>query len=167
MQIPGSRPLFMLSFLGCAFLTGMALYFEHGMGLEPCPLCISQRLVVIVIALFSLSVVLHNPGPKGLRIYGLLTALGGIGGAVLASRQLWLQSLPSDQVPACLPSVEYLIEVLPFTELLTIMFSGTGDCAKVKWEMLGISMPGWTLVAFIIYALFGCFELLRKREKNV
>ena len=163
MQIPGSRVLFLLAFLGSVFLMGMALWFEHGMGLEPCPLCISQRIVVILLGVLSLVAVLHNPERKGLKVYGSLVMLTGIVGAVLASRQLWLQSLPPDQVPACLPSVDYLMEVLPFTEFLTIMFSGTGDCAEVKWDMLGVSMPGWTLLAFVAYALFGCFELIRKK----
>ena len=164
MQIPGSRLLFLLAFLGSVFMMGMALFFEHGMGLEPCPLCISQRIAVILLGLVSLAAVIHNPGRKGIKVYGFLTILAGIGGVVLASRQLWLQSLPPDQVPACLPSVDYLMEVLPFTEFLTIMFSGTGDCAEVKWEMFGVSMPGWTLLAFAVYALFGCFEMIRKER---
>ncbi|MCX4027110.1 disulfide bond formation protein B [Endozoicomonas sp. SM1973] len=163
MTLPKSRLLFLLALAVCLALLGGALYMQHGLGLEPCPMCIMQRIVFMAIALVCLIAVLHGPENKGYRIYGGIALLFSGFGVALASRQLWLQSLPADQVPECMPSVEYMIDVLPFTEVLGHMLTGTGDCAKVVWEFLGLSIPGWTLVAFICFTLFSLVEVFRQR----
>ena len=134
MTIPGSRLLHFLAFLSAIGLMAGALFFEHVMELEPCPLCMTQRIVVIVIGLASLTAALHNPAGKGRKYYGGAVLLFAIMGAGLAIRQLYLQSLPPRQTPACLPSLEYLVDVLPLMELIPIMLSGTGDCADIQWQ---------------------------------
>ncbi|MCL6271173.1 disulfide bond formation protein B [Sansalvadorimonas sp. 2012CJ34-2] len=137
---------------------------QHVVGLEPCPLCISQRIVVISITLVVLIAAIHNPQTKGKRNYGRIVFVLGLFGIGLAVRQLYLQSLPVDQAPACMPGLDYLVEVLPLTELITVMFSGTGDCAEVQWSFLGLTIPGWTLVCFICYSIFGLLEMVRKHH---
>lgn len=170
MTQPASRLLYLLSFILCLVLLAVALYMEHVMGLEPCPLCIVQRVVFIVIGLISLAAVLHNPVPSATngkrpvaaRIYGLLITLSAAFGVAIAGRQVWLQHQPADQLPSCLPSLDYMMDVLPFQEMLRLVFSGTADCAAVTWTFLGLSIAEYTLIAFIGFALFGLLQLLRK-----
>lgn len=164
MAFPGSRIIFLIVFLGCAFLMGVALYMEHAMGLEPCPLCIMQRVMVIATALVALVAAIHGPGIMGIRIYGGLSIVTAAIGGGISSRQLWLQSLPEDQVPACGPGLDYLMDVFPLTEVLTMVLSGDGTCAEVVWEFLGISIPGWTLIGFIGLAAIGLFQVLRPKK---
>ena len=167
MTLPASRPLYLLAFIVCVLLMGAALYLEHVIGLEPCPLCIVQRVAVIVIGLLCLAAVLHNPKPrKGkrttARVYGALVTLVSLFGGAIAARQIWLQHQPADQLPACLPSLDYMLDVLPFQEMLRLVFSGTAECAEVTWTFLGLSIAEGTLIAFVCFAVFGLMQLLRK-----
>ena len=161
MTIPSSRFIFGLTFFGCTFLILVALFIEHYMLLEPCPLCILQRIMVIVTGIIALLAALHNPGEPGIRIYGgLAIAAAGTGGGI-AIRQLWLQSLPKDQVPACGASLDYLLDVFPLTDVLSMVLTGDGTCAEVLFTFLGISIPGWTLVGFIGLIAIGVFQIVR------
>ena len=164
MLIPKSRHLHILAFLAVIGLLATAMFFEHVIMLEPCPLCITQRVAFLILGLISLVAAIHNPPGRGLRVYGGLILTFAIVGAGLAIRQLYLQGLPPEEAPACMPGIGYLADVLPMNELISIMFSGTGDCAEVQWRFLGLSIPGWTLVAFIGYGLFGVLEMIRKRD---
>ncbi len=161
MIIPHSRIIQLLVFLSATGLTLTSLFFEFVMELVPCPLCITQRITILIMALVGLIAVLHNPGSTGFRRYGGLVSVLGIMGAGLAIRQLYIQHLPPESAPACMPGLEYLVDVLPFMDLLSIMFSGTGDCAEVQWVFLGLSIPGWTLICFTGYTLLGIFEMVR------
>lgn len=147
--IPPRRIGNLLGFLICAGLLGFAYYAEYVMYLDPCPLCMVQRICVFLMGVTFLMAFIHGPGNKGARFYGVLTAIWGVLGALVAGRHLWLQSLPPDQVPECGPSLEYMLDVMSFTETLREVFTGSGECADVSWSLLGQSMPFWTLVAFI------------------
>lgn len=140
---------------------GIALFMEHAMDLEPCPLCILQRVMVIVTGLVTLIAALHHPGVRGIRVYAIGAILAAALGAALAIRQLWLQSLPKDQVPACGPGLDYLLEVLPLTEVLNMILTGDGSCAEIAWTLFGISIPGWTLVGFIGLIAINVFQIVR------
>ena len=164
MTLPESRTLHFLAFLTSAALLGAAFFFEYVMELEPCPLCMSQRVVFFLIGLTSLAAAIQNPAEAGRRRYGKAIAVIALLGAGLAIRQLYLQSLPADQVPACMPGLSYLVDVLPLVELLSVMLSGTGDCAEVQWVFLGLTIPGWTLVCFLCYGCFGLIETVRKHK---
>jgi disulfide bond formation protein DsbB len=163
MALPSSRIIFFVVFLGCTFLMSVALYMEHAMALEPCPLCILQRVMVIATAVVALLAAIHNPGINGIRAYGALAGLTALGGAGLSMRQLWLQSLPADQVPACGPGLDYLLDVFPLTEVLTMILSGDGTCAEVVWEFLGLSIPGWTLIGFIGLIAISVFQVAKPK----
>jgi|TARA_Y100000310_G_scaffold266519_1_gene278054 disulfide bond formation protein DsbB len=154
MTLPPARIINWVLFVGCILLMSVALFFQHVLGLEPCILCITQRVMVISFGLLALIAALHNPGTAGIRVYGGLMTLTAMMGGAIAIRQLWLQSLPADQVPACGPSLEYLLDVFPLTEVLEKVLLGDGNCAEVLWTLFGISIPGWTLVAFV--GLAGC-----------
>jgi len=136
------------------------------MGLEPCPLCWLQRFGFMGAGAVSLLAVLHNPKGVGVRVYGLLLAVTAGAGLGVAGRQLWLQSLPADQVPACGPSVDYMLEVLPWMEVLTTALQGTGDCAEVVWRFLGLSIPGWTAVFFTLLVITGLVLLFRPAKST-
>lgn len=170
MTLPASRPLYLLALIGAILLIGSALYMEHVMGLEPCPLCIVQRVAVIALGLISLAAVLHNPladntrRRPAARIYAGLTTVAASFGAAIAARQIWLQHQPADQLPSCLPSMDYMLEVLPFQEMLSLIFSGTADCAAVDWTFLGLSIAECMLLVFLVYVVFGLVQLLRRQD---
>ena len=109
---------------------------------------------------------LHNPAKLGQKIYAFFIALISIGGASVAIRQLWLQSLPEDQIPACGPGIDYMIEVFPLLEVIEMSLRGTGDCAEVQWTLFNLSIPAWSLVAFASITVSALFILFRKNTDN-
>jgi disulfide bond formation protein DsbB len=139
----------------CAGMMGFALYAQHVLGLEPCPLCVLQRIAVTATGVLFLLAALHDPGRVGARVYGVLIAAVAWAGAAVAGRHVWLQSLPPDEVPECGPGLDYMLDVFPLLETLDMIFSGSGECAKVSWSMLGLSMPAWVLIACICLGLAG------------
>ncbi len=148
---------FLVGFSLCVAAMATAYYLEFAMGLEPCPLCITQRLLMIGVGGIFLIAFLHDPGPLGQRLYALLVVLVALGGAAVAARHVWLQSLPPEKVPDCAPPLDYLWEQFPLKETLKLLLTGTGDCAEVKWTFLGLTIPGWSLVVFLLLALWGLF----------
>jgi disulfide bond formation protein DsbB len=144
----------------------VALYMEHAMALEPCPLCILQRVMVIATGIIALLAALHGPGKTGIQVYGGLVTATASGGAMLSLRQLWLQSLPADEVPSCGPSLDYLLDVFPLTEVLTMILSGDGSCAEIAWSLFGISIPGWTLAGFIGLIAIGVWQMSQPRIRH-
>ncbi|HBX57409.1 disulfide bond formation protein B [Pseudomonas sp. UBA2684] len=162
MPLASPRSLFLLAFVGCLVLMGAALYLEHVVGLEPCPLCVVQRVCVIGFGLVCLLAALHAPGRTGRRVYALGALLFAAAGAATAGRQIWLQSVPADQLPACLPSLDYMMEALPFQDIVRMVLHGSADCAEVSWTLFGMSIPEWSLLGFVAMLLFGVFQLLRR-----
>jgi len=159
--LPRRRIGYLLGFAVCAGLMAFALYLQFGLDLDPCPLCILQRVAVVAMGLVFLVAAIHNPGRFGATVYAVLQlALGGAG-AGLALRQLWLQSLPKDQVPVCGMSLAYMMDTLPLTETLRKVLEGSGECAEKAWEFLHLSIAGWTLV-FFVAAIVASFALIRR-----
>jgi protein dithiol:quinone oxidoreductase len=148
------RQLFALGFLACVAGMAVALYLEHFRGLEPCPLCVFQRVAMIAAGLVFLAGAIHGPRGGGRWAYAIGAALAAGAGIGLASRHLWLQSLPADQVPACGPTLDYLMDMLPLREVVELVLKGDGECAKVDGRVLGLSLPGWTLIAFVGLAAY-------------
>jgi protein dithiol:quinone oxidoreductase len=156
------RLLNLLGALACGGLLGYALYAQHGLGLEPCPLCVFQRIAVLALGFVFLAAYLHNPGRSGARVYGALAAVAAGGGMTFAGRQLWLQSLPPDEQPACGPGLDYIMDVFPLREAVAMVFEGSGDCAKIDWTFLGLSMAGWVLIALSALAAFALWNNFRR-----
>lgn len=152
------RFYFFLGFVFCAGLLLIAAYFQFVEDLEPCPLCISQRIAVLIVAIILLIAVIHNPKHIGIRIYAVLGALAAILGAGVAGRHVWLQNLPPEEIPVCGPGLTYIFENFPITETIKLLLNGTGECADVLWTFLGLSIPGWTLAAFILLALVSLYQ---------
>jgi disulfide bond formation protein DsbB len=132
--------------VACAALLGYALYVQNVDFLDPCPLCVFQRIAFMFMGGIALLAFIHNPGASGRWVYGSLLSLGGIAGAAVAGRHVWMQNLPPDQVPDCGMGLNYMLETMPFTQVLSEVFYGAGECAEVHWDFLGLSMPGWTLL---------------------
>lgn len=161
---PSHRLLFTLGFLACAVLIGVALYFEHVMNLEPCPLCMVQRVLVIIAGVVFLAAALHGSRGWGTRVYGALTILVGGAGIAVAGRHVWLQHLPEDQVPECGPGLEFMLEAFPLSETIKKVFQGSGECAEVVWRFLGLSIPEWTLIVFCAMAAFGLYLVFTRKQ---
>jgi disulfide bond formation protein DsbB len=151
------RWTFALVAIGCAALMGTALFFQHVKGLEPCPLCIFQRVFVIGIGVIALVAAVHDPKRVARRVYGILVILVSALGIGVSARHVWLQSLPPDQVPECGPGLGYMLDAFPIFEALEMVFRGSGECAEVQWLFLGISMPGWMLFIFTCFAFGGLY----------
>lgn len=134
-------------------LVGFALFAQYQWGLEPCPLCMVQRVAFIGIGVVLLPAVLVAPTGWGrwpVSLAGFLLAALGAG---IASRHLWLQSLPADQVPACGPGLDFILDAFPLNEAIGLILGGSGECAEQLWSFLGLSMPGWALVWFLLFAI--------------
>ena len=158
------RIQFLLGFLACVGLMAYALYAEHVLGLDPCPLCIFQRIAVIALGLVFLIGGLVGPTRLlGRRVWGVLALVPALAGAGIAGRHVWIQHLPPDQVPSCGPPLAFLRETLPFMDLVRKVLTGDGQCAKIEWTFLGQSMPVWTLISFVVLALWIAFAAFHRR----
>lgn len=153
-----------LGFTATVLLMATAYYMQYGMGLEPCPLCMLQRFIMIVLGLTLLTAAIHNPAAHGRRVYAVLTIIIALCGLAAASRQTWLQYLPPERVPACAPEWEYLIDAFPLKDVLRTMFMGSGDCAKVTWTFLHLSIAEWMLVVFSGFAGLGIVQFMRRAQ---
>lgn len=163
-MVPSVRKTNFLIFIACTLMILAAAYMEHVMKMIPCSLCITQRGFVILTGLLALAAAVHNPALTGRRAYATLGILSAILGACFAGRQLWLQSLPADQVPACGPGLSYMFEVFPFMDALKLLLQGDGNCAHVD-KILGLSLAAWTFLAFLGLMAVNLYQLVRKGDK--
>lgn len=162
-----TRQLNFAGFIACAGLIGFALYAEHFLMLMPCPLCVFQRMAVISLGIIFLAAALHNPSGWGRGVYAALILLASGAGIAVAGRHVWLQNLPPDEVPACGAGYDYLMETLPLTDALRAIFTGSGECAVVDWQFLGLSMPAWVLIAVAILGFAGSWNVLRSTHREI
>ena len=146
--LPPRRAAYLLGFIVCAALMAWALWLQYGEGIEPCPLCMFQRVCVSAVGLVFLIAAIHNPRRAGAAFYAVLTVIIAGAGAAFAARQIWLQALPKDQVPACGMGLSYMMDTLPFTDVVRKVLEGSGECAEKGWVFLGLSIAGWTFVFF-------------------
>lgn len=144
------RAQFALGAALCFALLGYALYVQYQLFIDPCPLCVLQRVAFLVLGVVFLIGALHAPGgATGRRTYGVLAATAGLTGAAIAAWHVRLQHLPKDQVPSCGMGWEGMVETLPLSEAVRRAFTGSGECAEIDWAFAGLSMPTWTLLWFI------------------
>ena len=161
MTLPNRRIVNFLGFAACAGMMAYALYAEYKLMLMPCPLCVFQRMAVIAMGIIFLAVALHDPRTLGRRIYAALMFVAAAAGIAVAGRHVWLQSLPEDQVPACGPGFDYIMDSFPFLDALRVIFQGSGECATVDWQFLGLTMPAWVLIAIVVLGIGGIWNNLR------
>ena len=145
-------------------LGGMAfaLYLQFFQGLQPCSLCVFQRLAYIVYGLIALLAIIQNPESWGGRIYAFLQLPVAILGMAIALRQVWLQSLPTDQVPACGPGINFLLQEFPISKVVQVVWAGSSDCAIVTWRFWTLSMATWSAILFGVLFLLSLFTMLKQ-----
>jgi protein dithiol:quinone oxidoreductase len=129
--------------------------------LEPCPLCIFQRIGVFVLCVVFLIAALHDPGMYGRRVYAALLGLAALATIGIALRHLYIQSLPPGSVPACGASLDFMLKVFSLSEVLVKVLTGSGECAKITWEFLGLAMPAWVLISALVLGGYGLWVNLR------
>ncbi|MFK8030593.1 MAG: disulfide bond formation protein B [Gammaproteobacteria bacterium] len=154
-----------LGFVICAGMMAYALYAQHVLFLEPCNLCIFQRIAVITMGVWFLVAALHGgASAKVRRVYGALIGLSAAFGVAVASRHLYIQSLPVDESAACGPGLNYLLDTFPLGETLKLVFFGSGRCADIDWSLFGLSMPAWVLISILPVGLAGLWLNWREAD---
>ena len=160
------RLLLLTGFLISVLLIVYALYAEHALGLEPCPLCILQRVAVIALGLSFLLIALKPPQKKHSKfLASVLLVMISLTGAWVAARHVWIQNLPPDKVPGCGPGLDFMIANFPLSEVLEMVLSGSGECAEISWSFAFLSMPAWALIWLIILGSFGVWSIYQGRFK--
>lgn len=157
------RVQMLAGFVACAALLAFALYSQFALGLLPCPLCIFQRVAFAALGMVFLAAALHAPArATARRGWGVLALLTSAIGATIAGRHVWLQGLPPDQVPACGPGLDWMMQTMPVAGVFREVFTGSGECADVHWSFLGLSMPAWSLAWFLALGAWAAFAALRR-----
>ena len=152
-----------LGLLACVALLGYAYYAQFGLHLEPCPLCIFQRVGIFAIGVAFALAALLDPVSWGRKLYAAAIALAALATVGIAARHLYIQSQPPGSVPACGASLDWMLKISPLPEVILKVLSGSGECAKISWRLFGLSMPGWVLIAAVGLALWGLWANLRRR----
>lgn len=158
-----SRWLYLAGALAITGLFGGALYLQYVLHLEPCPLCMVQRFgFAAMLALFVIAT-LHNPGRLWEKVYAALIGLFALFGIAVAGRHIWIQHLPKDQVPACGPGLDYMLDNFPMSKILKELMHGSGECAARDWSLLGLGIPEWALLWFVLLGAWAVFIAVRAR----
>lgn len=152
----------LLGFAACAAMMAYALYEQHVVGLAPCHLCILQRVGIMAIGVAFLVAGLHAPAGRGARAYGVIVALAALATGVTAGRHVWIQQQPPGSVAACGADLDFMMQIMPLHEVIAKVFAGGGECQKIDWQFLGLTMPGWVLVAAIALGAWGLWANFRR-----
>ncbi len=161
-KLPPSRWVNGFGFLICAAaILFSVFYLERTLYLDPCPLCIIDRILIIGMGIIFLIAMLHNPARLGQRLYGLVNLVIVTGGMAVAGRHIWLQHLPADKVPECGAGLSYMLENFPLHETLKMVLQGSGECAEIQWKFLGLSIPEQTLLLFLFLAAVVLVQIIR------
>jgi len=151
------RWLFLAGAVVVAVLFASALYLQYVLHQEPCPLCMIQRVIYIAIGITFFIAGLHNPKRIASRVYSGLIVVFALTGLAVAGRHVWIQHLPKDQVPACGPGLEFMLQNFPMADLWQELMYGSGECAAKGWTFLSLGIPEWSLVS---YAFLGVWAVL-------
>ncbi|MGH8630481.1 MAG: disulfide bond formation protein B [Burkholderiales bacterium] len=158
------RPFYLAIALICGGLLGFGYYLQFGQGLEPCPLCLFQRVAYLALFATAVMAAVHAPAGRWQLLYDALVGAFAAAGAGTAGRQVWLQHLPPGRVPECGPGLDYLLDVFPLGEALSLVFSGSGECAEVDWTFLSLSIAEWSLVWFLVLAATAVIHAVNGRR---
>jgi disulfide bond formation protein DsbB len=152
--------------LVCAAMMAYAIYAERVLGFEPCPLCMFQRVGVSALGIVFVLAAAHNPSSmRAVRAWGVLLLVTAAFPGYVAARHVYIQSLPFGSVPACGASLDYMLDVFPLATVLKKVLFGAGECQKIDWAFLGLSMPTWVLIGVVALAIWAAlvnFRLTRR-----
>ena len=156
-----NRWLYLVGALVIAGLFGAALYLQYVLHQEPCPLCMIQRFIFIALLVLFVLAALHNPKRTGAKIYAALITLIALSGVGVAGRHIWIQHLPKDEVPACGPGLDYMLENFPMSEVLKELMHGSGECAAKGWTFLTLGIPEWSLIWYVLLGAWAVMIAVR------
>jgi len=156
-----NRWLYSAGALFAGGLIGFALYLQYVKHQDPCPLCMIQRVVFIAILAVFAFAALHGPKRTGERVYAALIGLLSLSGVAVAGRHVWIQNLPRDQVPACGPGLDYMLETMPMANVLKELMHGSGECAAKGWTFLALGIPEWSLLCYLGLGVWAVLIALR------
>ena len=156
------RSINFAGFLICAGLIAYALYAQFELGLDPCPLCIFQRIGIAALGVVFVIAALHNPRRWGARVYALLIALAALATIAVAARQLYIQHLPPGAIPSCGAPLSMMLKFMPLTAVIRRVLTGSGECGVVNWTFLGLAMPAWVLIWAACLGLAGFIANARR-----
>lgn len=156
----GGRTGYFIGFLVSFGIVGLGLFLQQKYNLEPCPLCIFQRMAFMAMGLLFLVSALHNPASLGRKVYGVLHLAAAFTGIGIAIRHTWIQANPEKVFAECGAGFDYIFETFPLKKALDLVFKGTGECSTIDWTLFGLTIPQLSLIAFIglaIYAIWLAF----------
>lgn len=156
-KLLSGRTGYFLGFVASFGSVGLALWIQTRYQLNPCPLCISQRMVLMGLGLLFLVAAIQNPSQLGRKVYAALHVVTALGGAGVAIRHWWLQAHRDTMIADCGVGFDYMFENFPLKKALTLVFRGTGDCAAIDWTFLGLTIPQMALIAFIGFAAYAIY----------
>ena len=162
LQNISNRWLYLSGALFASGLMGFGLYLQYVKHQDPCPLCMVQRVVFIAILVVFALATLHGPKRVGERIYAALIVLLSLSGVGVAARHIWIQNLPKDQVPACGPGLDYMLETMPMGDVLQKLMHGSGECAAKGWTFLTLGIPEWSLLCYLALGVLSVLIVVRK-----
>lgn len=149
-------------FILCAALLAYALYSQFHLGLDPCPLCIFQRVGIALTGVLFLLAALHHPRAAGRTVYAVLIGLAALATAAIAARHVYVQHLPPGSLPSCGAPLGVLFKFSPFFAVIKQVLTGSGECGEVSWRFLGLAMPAWVLLWSLALAALGLRANLRR-----
>ena len=158
-----NRWLYLAGALFAGGLIGFALFLQYVKHQDPCPLCMVQRLIFIAISVVCVLAVLQGPKRTGERIYAALIGLLSLTGVAVAARHIWIQNLPKDQVPACGPGLDYMLDTMPLANVLKQLMHGSGECAEKGWTFLSLGIPEWSLLCYVGLGVWAVLIAIRKK----
>ncbi|MBI3221765.1 MAG: disulfide bond formation protein B [Nitrosomonadales bacterium] len=162
-QSISNRWLYLAAALFVGGLMWFALYLQYVKHQDPCPLCMVQRVIFIAILVVYAAATLHGPKRIAERVYAGLVVLLSVTGVAVAGRHIWIQNLPKDQVPACGPGLDYMLETMPMSNVLKELMHGSGECAAKGWTFMGLGIPEWSLLCYIGLAVWAILIALRNK----
>lgn len=162
-NLPSRRLTNTLGFLACVGMLAFGYYLQFYLNLEPCPMCVFQRIAILCLGIVFAIAATHDPHAGGARVYGVLLGLVAAIGASISARHVYLQNLPEDQIPACGPDLGMMLEMFPVSETIIMVLRGSGDCAEILWQFLGLSIPGWTFICLVSLGAVGLVRNLISR----
>ena len=157
------RRVLVLVCVACIAMLAFGLYLQHVVGLEPCPMCIVQRYALVLVAVVAGITAFASRKSLLVTGLGLMTVLSGLG-AFVAARQSFLQWYPPE-IASCGRDLYGMIETFPLKRAIPMIFKGSGDCTKIDWTFLGLSIANWSFVCFVVIAVLGIALVFRQLKK--
>jgi disulfide bond formation protein DsbB len=151
-----------LGFLACAMALGFAFYSQYVLEYQPCHLCIFQRVTVAAMGVVFLLAALHSSGRLRGVIYAVLVGITGLATLATAGRHVWIQMQPAGSIASCGADLEFMLELFPLTEVILKVFKAGGECAKIDFTVLGLSMPAWVFLFALVLTIAGIWNNLRR-----